>query len=36
MIGRLKVLASKRDVPHQSLLEQLLAECLQEELREGA
>lgn len=36
MIGRLKVLANKRDIPYQSLLKQLLAERLQEELRKGA
>ena len=29
MIGQLKVLASKRDIPYQSLLKQFLAERLQ-------
>jgi predicted DNA binding CopG/RHH family protein len=32
MIGQLKVLANKRDVPYQSLLKQFLAERLQQEL----
>ncbi len=32
MIGQLKVLANKRDIPYQSLLKQFLAERLQEEL----
>jgi hypothetical protein len=38
MIGQLKVLANKRDVPYQSLLKQFLAERLQRELakRPGA
>ena len=41
MIGQLKVLAHKRDIPYQSLLKQFLAERLQTELskvpvRQGA
>ncbi len=36
MIGHLKVLANKRDVPYQSLLKQFLAERLQRELAKGA
>jgi predicted DNA binding CopG/RHH family protein len=32
MIGQLKVLANKRDIPYQSLLKQFLAERLQQEL----
>ncbi len=32
MIGQLKVLANKRDIPYQSLLKQFLAERLREEL----
>jgi predicted DNA binding CopG/RHH family protein len=32
MIGQLKVLANKRDIPYQSLLKQLLAERLSEEI----
>lgn len=36
MIGRLKVLANKRDIPYQSLLKQFLAERLQRELSKGA
>ena len=32
MIGHLKVLANKRDIPYQSLLKQFLAERLQKEL----
>ena len=32
MIGQLKVLANKRDVPYQSLLKQFLAERLRREL----
>ncbi len=36
MIGRLKVLANKRDIPYQSLLKQFLAERLQRELLKGA
>jgi predicted DNA binding CopG/RHH family protein len=32
MIGRLKVLANKRDVPYQSLLKQFLAERLKKEI----
>ncbi len=38
MIGQLKVLANKRDVPYQSLLKQFIAERLQRELakRPGA
>lgn len=32
MIGQLKVLANKRDVPYQSLLKQFLAERLQREI----
>ncbi len=35
MIGELKVLANKRDIPYQSLLKQFLAERLQEELTKG-
>jgi len=31
MIGQLKVLASKRDIPYQSLLKQFLAERLERE-----
>ena len=36
MIGHLKVLANKRDVPYQSLLKQFLAERLERELAKGA
>ncbi len=36
MIGELKILANKRDVPYQSLLKQFLAERLQQELSKGA
>jgi predicted DNA binding CopG/RHH family protein len=36
MIGELKVLANKRDIPYQSLLKQFLAERLQEELAKAA
>jgi predicted DNA binding CopG/RHH family protein len=36
MIGHLKVLANKRDIPYQSLLKQFLAERLQRELSRGA
>ena len=36
MIGRLKVLANKRDVPYQSLLKQFVAERLQQELSKAA
>ena len=36
MIGHLKVLANKRDVPYQSLLKLFLAERLQRELAKGA
>jgi predicted DNA binding CopG/RHH family protein len=36
MLGQLKVLANKRDVPYQSLLKQFLAERLQRELSKGA
>jgi predicted DNA binding CopG/RHH family protein len=36
MIGHLKILANKRDIPYQSLLKQLLAERLQEEFRKDA
>jgi predicted DNA binding CopG/RHH family protein len=36
MIGHLKILANKRDVPYQSLLKQFLAERLQRELAKGA
>lgn len=36
MIGQLKVLANKRDVPYQSLLKQFLAERLQQELSKSA
>jgi predicted DNA binding CopG/RHH family protein len=36
MIGHLKVLANKRDIPYQSLLKQFLAERLQRELSKGA
>lgn len=36
MIGQLKVLANKRDIPYQSLLKQFLAERLQRELSKGA
>ncbi len=32
MIGQLKVLANKRDIPYQSLLKQFVAERLQREL----
>ena len=35
MIGHLKVLANKRDIPYQSLLKQFLAERLQRELAKG-
>ena len=36
MLGQLKVLANKRDMPYQSLLKQFLAERLQRELSKGA
>jgi len=36
MIGHLKTLANKRDIPYQSLLKQFLAERLQRELSKGA
>lgn len=36
MIGELKVLANKRDIPYQSLLKQFLAERLQAELARNA
>jgi predicted DNA binding CopG/RHH family protein len=36
MLGQLKVLANKRDVPYQSLLKQFLAERLQRELSKAA
>ena len=36
MIGHLKVLANKRDIPYQSLLKQFLAERLEHELSRGA
>ena len=36
MIGHLKVLANKRDIPYQSLLKQFLAERLRRELAKGA
>lgn len=36
MIGHLKILANKRDIPYQSLLKQFLAERLQRELSKGA
>ncbi|MGE5158112.1 MAG: BrnA antitoxin family protein [Gemmatimonas sp.] len=36
MIGHLKVLANKRDIPYQSLLKQFLAERLENELSRGA
>ncbi len=36
MIGQLKVLANKRDIPYQSLLKQFLAERLRRELARGA
>jgi predicted DNA binding CopG/RHH family protein len=36
MIGHLKILANKRDIPYQSLLKQFLAERLQRELAKGA
>jgi len=36
MIGHLKVLANKRDIPYQSLLKQFLAERLARELSRGA
>jgi hypothetical protein len=36
MIGQLKVLANKRDIPSQSLLKQFLAERLRRELARGA
>jgi len=36
MIGQLKVPAKKRDIPYQSLLEQFLAERLQQELSKSA
>jgi hypothetical protein len=32
MIGQLKLLANKRDVPYQSLLKQFLAERLKKEI----
>jgi hypothetical protein len=35
MIGQLKVLANKRDIPYQSLLKQFLAERLQLEQARG-
>lgn len=35
MLGQLKVLANKRDMPYQSLLKQFLAERLQKELSKG-
>ena len=35
MIGQLKVLANKRDIPYQSLLKQFLAERLQSEISKG-
>ena len=35
MIGQLKVLANKRDIPYQSLLKQFLAERLQLESARG-
>lgn len=36
MIGHLKILANKRDIPYQSLLKQFLAERLQRELSKSA
>jgi len=36
MIGQLKVLANKPDIPSQSLLKQFLAERLERELARGA
>jgi predicted DNA binding CopG/RHH family protein len=36
MIGHLKILANKRDIPYQSLLKQFLAERLERELSRGA
>jgi predicted DNA binding CopG/RHH family protein len=36
MIGHLKVLANKRDIPYQSLLKQFLAERLRRELSASA
>jgi predicted DNA binding CopG/RHH family protein len=36
MIGHLKVLANKRDIPYQSLLKQFLAERLRRELGKSA
>jgi predicted DNA binding CopG/RHH family protein len=36
MLGQLKVLANKRDMPYQSLLKQFLAERLQKELSKGS
>jgi predicted DNA binding CopG/RHH family protein len=36
MLGQLKALAKKRDVPYQSLLKQFLAERLQRELSRAA
>lgn len=36
MIGHLRVLANKRDIPYQSLLKQFLAERLRRELSKGA
>lgn len=36
MIGQLKTLANKRDIPYQSLLKQFLAERLKRELSRGA
>ena len=36
IIGHLKVLANKRDVPYQSLLKQFLAERLQRAARQGS
>jgi predicted DNA binding CopG/RHH family protein len=35
MIGQLKVLANRRDIPYQSLLKQFLAERLQQEASKG-
>lgn len=36
MLGQLKILANKRDVPYQLLLKQFLAERLRRELSKGA
>jgi predicted DNA binding CopG/RHH family protein len=36
MIGQLKILANKRDIPYQSLLKQFLAERLRRELGKSA